>query len=303
MKKLLLAAFAIFAFSPLYAKKVNLEMNLEKGATYYQNMNTDMVVGMNLMGFDMDMNMVMKFGCSFTVTDVTDEGYEMSVAYDRVATCFDMAMFSMSYDSDSPDETKMPGLKILGSMIGQSFDITMSRKGAILDVRNIENLTAAINKAIEEAGLSEEQKERMASQMGQVMDPEALVHNMISSGAVFPDVPVSKGDSWEKASTSSLPFAMTTEAQYRFEGKKRGKWLITGQSNTGGTNREMAKINMNDVSMDLSGKITTTLSFDSKTGWIHQSEATVNFMGSVDVKSASVPVSVSGTMTTEGGRK
>ena len=154
MKKIFLLLFATIWIFTLFtacnnsksgggSDVVELRLNLQKGKTYNYLMKTNMNMDMEVMGKPMNTVANMDFGFRMNVENIDSQhNYHLATTYDAIRFKMNAMGMDMGYDSKNPGDSTQENMmtsmfrKVFGSMVGQSFKITMSPKGEVVKVKD-----------------------------------------------------------------------------------------------------------------------------------------------------------------------
>ena len=272
MKKIFLLLLATVSIAILFpacnnsksGDAVDLKLNLKKGQTYTYGMK----MNMNMAAMS-DINM--DFGFKMKVEDVdAQNNYALLCSYDAIRFKMSMMGKDMGYDSKNVGDTTSENpqnqmfRKIFGSMVGQSFKMTMSQKGEVLKVEGLKDLVETMTQSMD---MPEDQKDKMREQMSQSFSEEQMKQTFSQGFSVFPDKPVKVGDSWKKnVSKNTSGIAMNQEVTYTVK-EITDKAVVLSLSGVIKSSKDenAASAKIDDMSGDLKG----TMEMDRASGMIH----------------------------------
>jgi hypothetical protein len=135
----------------------------------------------------------------------------VSLTFDRVSRAMDMQMFATQFDTDDPEfEEADPQLKvILNNMVGESMTMEVDGAGQLAAFSGMDDIRKKIaEKAVMNMQWSQMEHEFNDEIAGNRWGRESL--------QVFPNKPVSVGDSWTGTTESPHPMlgTMVTESTY-----------------------------------------------------------------------------------------
>jgi hypothetical protein len=142
----------IVASCDAVAAPMKLELKLEKGKTYYQRIVTEQRVTQTIMDQQQVIEQSVGNGMKLEVLDMDRQGNM------RVRNTF---IWSMSRQNgpmgkteyDSSKQTAPPaGSEPLAALLGQSYIVTLSPTGQVLDANGIEELKEAVHKKLPPGG-------------------------------------------------------------------------------------------------------------------------------------------------------
>ena len=250
---------------------VDLKLNLIKGQTY----NYGMKANMNMAAIsDIDMD----FGFKMKVEDVdAQNNYALVCSYDAIRFKMNVMGKDLGYDSKNVGDTTHENpqnqmfRKIFGSMVGQSFKMTMSQKGQVLKVEGLKDL---VESTVQSMDLPEEQRDKMRQQMSQSFSEGQMKETFSQGFSVFPDKPVKLGDSWKRNVTKSTSgIAMNQEVTYTVKEINANTVVLSLTGDITSSKDNGATVTKID---DMSGDLKGTMEMDRSSGMIHVGNMDMN---------------------------
>ncbi|GET23276.1 DUF6263 family protein [Prolixibacter denitrificans] len=283
MKKLILSTIVALsvAFS-CQAKKTELSLHLQQGKSYTQVMNSHINIDQQVQGRQMKIQMDIKGSMTYHVTAVTAAGYDMDVQYDSLSMSMQMPMGNRSFSSESNDPSDIFS-SILKSMKNRPFQVKMTPKGKITEVKNLDKLFESMFADFPQ--LPEQQKAQMKAQLVRSYGEDAFKGNVEMTLAIYPDKPVSKGDTWvvENKQKSGMPVEITTT--YTYKADEANDYLITGDSKLQTSNPDQfVENNGMQMKYNMDGTMTSEIRVDKTTGWIKEAKLKQEMQGTTTVK-------------------
>ncbi len=262
-------------------EKNNLILNLEQDKEYKQVTNSKMTIIQEFGGEQIEMKMDIQGGMTFLVKSANDQGYDMEVSYNKLSMTMESQFGSMVFDSDSNDEGDVFS-NLLSQMQDKPFELTMSKKGKVTHIKNIEQLWESTINTLDH--ISEQEKEQIATQIKEAYGEEALMGNMEMVVGIFPAHPVTKNDKWTITTNlqSGMPAKMTTE--YELIEVNSDYFILKGNSVIK-TDEEDAYVESNGMSMryELEGTMLSDIKLDRQTGWIIEAKAEQTIEGEAHI--------------------
>jgi hypothetical protein len=156
---------------------------------------------------------------------------------------------------------------MLSKMTDKSFQLTLSKKGEVQGVKNLDEIMNAAFDAI--GDMPEAQKEQLKKQLSSSYGENAFRGNMGSMLTIFPAQPVEAGDSWTSSLKLEAGMVLNMDMVYTFIGEEDGYYLVSGEG-TLATPEKGASIETNGMlmSFEMGGTMKSDLRIDKKTGWI-----------------------------------
>lgn len=283
MKKLLL--LTIVALSVAFtcqAKKTELSLHLQKGKAYTQVTNSHVTIDQEVQGQQMKMVMDIKGSMTYKVTAVTAAGYDMDVQYDSLGMSMQMPQGAMDFSSEKNDASDVFS-SVLKAMKNRPFQVTMTTKGKITGVKNLDKLFDSMFEGFPQ--LPEQQKAQMKAQLVRSYGEDAFKGNVEMTLAIYPDKPVATGDTWviENKQKSGMPIEITTT--YTYKANEANNYLITGDSKIKTTNPDQfVENNGMQMKYNMTGTMTSEIKVDKTTGWVREANLKQEMQGTTTVK-------------------
>ena len=187
---------------------VTLEYRWSKGEVIrYRFVQEATTTITGLPGGAMDMHVTMSQVLRTTVDDVTADGTAtLSYLYESARFEMKSPMGVMVYDSESKDAPAAGALpealrRSMSPLIGESFVVVMTRLGR---VEKLEGMDRVIDKMVKSLPPDPSMTQMVQSLKNSFSD-DALSGIFGQSHSMFPDRPLSSGDSWENQSTATNP--------------------------------------------------------------------------------------------------
>jgi len=267
-KFFLTAIIAAFVMTSA-AAQTTLQLNLQKGETYYQSSKANPVITISIQGMSIAISTLTDSKLAYKVVNVEGDNYEMEVKYERIKNSTTTPQVSLSYSSEDPKDAISSAF---AEITKHSFNVKMNKYGEILEVRNYDKL---IDTAISQnSNLFDTEKQ----QIMQTFSEDLFKQSMGSLFAIYPKTAVTKGGNWETASaTTAGGVSINATAKYT---------LIESNNNYNKVSGTYTLKNAPDaepiydpsmggsVKYKLSGTGDAEIILDATSGWI--TEATMN---------------------------
>lgn len=191
-----------------------LRLSLNQGEVMNERLEAtiQMVIGEGSRAIEMSVGAVM--GMRYEVKGIDSVGnYAMTMSYTKVGMKTSVPSRGMTIEGSSDDESGNESSAVCRLLIDKPFHMTIAPNGALVDVD-----TRAMREALERetlAGANPQAAEAMKAQIADSFGEESIRYNLSMTSAVFPDRPVSVGDSWErKASVVQNKMPMDISIRY-----------------------------------------------------------------------------------------
>jgi len=269
MKKLLLILISVFIVATCHAQKHTLALNLVKGSTYAQKMTANTSIIQTIGSQQMDTKIMILGQLEYKVKDIQNEMYDMEVSYKSLEMSLSLSAGTQQWSSDKNDESDIMST-ILAAMIDRPFGIRLTKAGKVLEVKNIEALFAHIFDKFPQ--LSEAQQEQLKAQLMKSYGEKAFKGNLEMSLAIFPDVPVTPGDSWLINTQLESTIDAKISTTYTFSDMQNAYYTIRGVSDMKTVDSETYfETNGMSIKYDLTGSMVSEIKVSSQTGWVNES--------------------------------
>ncbi len=259
-----------------------LQWKLPKGKTYYQRTMSDQQITQSMMGQQMKIEQGTGTGLKLQVLDVDAQG-NMRIQYTYLWTRFKqanpMAQISVDYDSARKPAAVPAGAEGFAALVGQSYTVTMTPRGRVLDVNGVEQLKQAVLKKMPPGA----QADPTAGALMVYIEKDPLKQMTEVRMAVYPDEPVSPGASWGKEVTMTVGFPMTIQAKRTLQKVEAGVATIGTVATIRtdpGKPMEMGGMKM---SFDLSGTQEDTAQVAAATGVIISDKGRQQLKGEIKI--------------------
>jgi hypothetical protein len=283
MKKTLILITLLIAGITVYGQKVALTLNLVQGQTYYNTSSSKLLIVETING--QQMNIVTTIGgkVAHKVTAVKDSVYEMEVSFQSMAMHIEIMDKVIDFNSEKKDENDVFS-KIMATMINKPFLMTLSNRGRVLAINNIENLyTHAFDNFPQ---VTEEKRKQVAAQLKQAFGPESLKGNMEESFAFSPDNKVAVNDKWVVNTALKSAISVNIKTTYTLKEITANAYLVHGDgAMTSKRDSEYGIVTGMPVRLiDGTGTVLAELKLDKATGWVTESKITKIVKGIMDIK-------------------
>jgi hypothetical protein len=262
--------------------QTSLSLNLIQGREYRQVMNGKIAMTQNFNGQEINVKMVIKGNIVYLVKSVNATSFDMDVKYESVGMEMQLPQGTMKFSSENPSEQDVFS-QVLAGMINKPFQLQIAKNGKINFVKNIESLfTAAFEKFTQ---LSEAQKEQIKSQLLQTYGDKAFANNIEMSTAIFPDKPVTIGETWVVETKIETAMAANIRTTYKFIEDKPEYRQIHGDAVITSANKgEYTMTNGMEMKFDVQGSMVSDIKVDRTTGWILEANIVQNLTGNAHIK-------------------
>lgn len=283
-------------------KMVLLRMRLKKGKTYKVYVETDQIIHQTMQGKEMETKQQIGFGFDFTTLDVARNGnMKVKVTYNTIRFRMRNPMgATVLYDSTKPDPPTNPMVKGFAGLKGQSFQVSFTPMGSVLEISGLDTLITNIIKSLK---LPPGPKAKMAEdQLKKQFGNEAMKEMMENMMSIYPKNKVGVGSTWSKRVVVKSGFPLIMDSTYKLTAYKGENAVLDVMSKVY-PNPKGKPLFMGPVSMRyaLGGTQKGTSEVSTKTGMsavalLHQQMAGSMHLKTNEGKSMTMPMRIKSTV-------
>ena len=284
MKRIFILIITLVAFTLCQAQNVDLSLKLEKGKVYKQvirsKINTVQRIDIQIVkGVELEDIMTTTGIMNFFVKDINETGYLMAVTFDSLDISIQMPQTFQGYSSGAMNPND-PFAPILEAMKQITFEIVMSKKGKVIEIRNLEVVWNAV--VDQSKGLSETQREQFKTYLMQVYGDDAMKDNIEMVTAIFPDKPVNKGDKWtvDTDLDPTLFLGTNVSTNYHLTDLTPDYALIIGTADFKTDDKDLSGEYADEMAVTRESEIKV----DKNTGWIIEAKINQEIKGNINVE-------------------
>lgn len=281
-KKIYSLLACIFVLTATHAQTMELCLNLKEGREYQQNSESSMTIVQDLGEQTMEIFMIVKGKMTYKVTGVGEKEYEMNVKYESVSLSMEMPQGKVEFSSEQPGEDDIFS-QILSEMVGKPFQVSMTRTGRVKEVKNIDKMIESIFKNFK--GLSAAEVKQFKAQLMKAYGEKAFRGSIEMVTAIYPDKPVSIGESWIVKTKLESGMLVDLKTNYTLEANEADHNLIRGVSEIETLDKD-SYIEVDGVAVryDLKGEMHSEIKVNKSTGWIVEAKISQHISGSASLK-------------------
>ena len=263
-------------------EKLSIRLSLKEGETYNLKVLTEQKISVDDQG---DMEQTVEIGYKFNVEKIGEDG----VIYGTVT--YSSFYYSHSggleadvvYDSTNPSGDVPLMVKDFAFMTGKSFKIELTPVG---EINSIEGVKELVEEALDTIDIKDEgDRELFEENIEHNFSFKSVKEILKNYFFIYPEDPVSQGDSWEKEIVNSTGFPMVLNNIWKFASVEEGILNLELDSKIS-TNPEGYPIQIEHFILDfevISGEQKGNLKLNEKTGWIEKGEITQNINGDIGI--------------------
>ncbi|MCS6820791.1 MAG: DUF6263 family protein [Microscillaceae bacterium] len=271
------------------AQTTTLKLNLEKGKTYFQRIDTEQKIAQNILGQNVDMTQTIGLGYKIDVLNKDSKGnMTWKITYNTVKMTQESAVTG-KIEFDSEKSTQVDASNPLGmamrALVGQTLEVVINSLGEITDVKGTEQM---IESMIEKMGVtSEAQKQQMRESMKKEYGKDAVKNSFEGSFGFYPEKPVKIGDTWVRKAKKMGMQSMVLENTFKLLEIKNGMAKIEVNSKISPNTEDK-----NETKSEFSGKQTGFQWVDLKTGWVKDANLKQDLKGKVNFQGMDVEMNI-----------
>lgn len=273
----------ILSFLSLFswAQRYQLELQLEKGASYSQYMEADVSSIAKADNKDVHTDMGVKGLMTFEVMDIIDSVYLLEAYYESIEWTMDLPNKSLKFSSEIEKEGDVVSM-LFEAMTYNPFELKLSKTGKVLEIKNLDSVIFA---ALDEFELGQTEREGFYNQLHENFNESSVKSSIELATAMFPNAPVAIGEKWAKQTTikSLVPLKLTMI--YELKEVTPTQYVIQGSAKIQTVDKD-ATIEMGGMylSYNLQGSLINELTIDRATGWTKKGGSRQVMKGTCTIK-------------------
>jgi hypothetical protein len=279
MVKITLILAIIFCFTACEApEKVDIRLNLEEGAVYKMQMDTEQDIEQNVMGQQHQLTNTVSALIVYTVNEVTEDAYHVTVSYDDYY--FEIASPSISIVVEKGVEYQKGDneiaffQKILSRLFEHSFELKINKEGQVLESKGLD---FALGQIFSEMDIEMDEEQDLVAQFEDMFGKEGVMGSFEVITTAFPERAVAKGEKW----TTSLDavgtaYPMHMETVWVLEDFDENTITLMGEATMTTTDDELLSPELPDnvhTDIKIDGTQSTQLKVNRHNGWIIEGES------------------------------
>jgi hypothetical protein len=297
MKKISLLVILMMGLIAASAEKP-MQLNLEKGKTYYQVISTQNTIVQQPQGMSIELEMGINQTLAYKVVDVKDSLFFTEITLSKLKTSIKSPFGIMEFSSESIDLTDKTS-QILAELSRHPFHATLTQSGRIVKIDVDSLLKAAINAS---SGLDDDEKVSMTKQILDSYGEKSIRQGMESSLAFYPPAQVEKGSRWTTRRTLENIVTFTSDNQLEITDVTGDSYTIRCLSQMSiPENSAPTSMNGMDAKCSLNGTSEGSITVSKATGWVISSSMSQALKGTIDIlPNAQVPQGMQVPLTLKG---
>lgn len=301
MKKIFTTAIALGTGLVLMAQtSAELKLNLEKNKTYRVKSNTEQNITIVVGGNSQQVETKSISSISFKPKAIGADFIQADVQFDTTITKVSMPateMNSTKPGSISSTNTAEVMNYIYNRYSKLVFNVKLSLSGKVLEISNIKALADDFNKSLDSL---QGQIAMQKGQLAQLVSEAAVKGNIESITGYLTGKQVNVGDKWTSNLTMSASgMGMTIASNYKLKKLTGTLAEISGESTIEPSSSEPTQLNGMPVKYDIRGLGKSTVTADTKSGWVKKSSSKIHLQGNMTVTAQGndmqIPVEIDST--------
>ena len=296
----LVLTILMLASTTVDAKKIKLQLKLNKGDKFTIEMTSKQDMNQTIMGMDQNVKVNMTYDYLFEVKEMDKSSYTIDVTYTKIQYKQESMMGDVEYDSENIPEGELDeSIKLYNALMGQKFSAKINTKGEILEIIGSDDM---INSIIKKMDLKkEETKATMIEGVKTQYNKENLKSDLSKIIICFPSKKLKSGDTWKENKELRGNFTVDSENIWKLNSIDDNTIELEINSKLSPVKDAGPVIAMGmEITQKISGDEKGTAILDKKTGLISEFVKTQNLSGTVFVKSEQLPEDMSWPITIKG---
>ena len=302
MKNIFLFTLGFLFVCSAGAQQYALQLNLQKGQTYYQQTKGTMQIQQTINGQQMNITTIIAGKAAYTVVGLNEDVYQLELRFLSLEIDLRSGTFILKASSESRDSGNKLSL-LYKKLTKEVFTVYMHKNGAVKEITGTDSVFANLLKDVD---ATEEQKGQLLNQMNQSFGAAALKSNIEMSTHIFPDKKVNVHDTWTKSISLNAIVPGTINASFRLNAATPTEYILSGQAQlVAEDNDNYVNMNGMDTKYLLNGTMLSQIKADAKTGWIKEFKQEQTLGGTIQIKDnpqvpggLTIPMEIKTTYTT-----
>lgn len=276
MKALLIFSCLIFSGMKIPEGEVILTCQFKPNDQFTWVQFKKQSVKQTIMGMDHEMHNNMHGEYLLKVIEVTAGSARIEAQFIRLKTTSKSIVGNMILDSEGAPE--LTETKLVRTVIGKTFYVTIDESGDVRKIEGAKNVTAGL----EDVPVEGQTQEIMVSVLRQFLSEPALKANFKEIFIGYPATPLKQGDKWKTRHQPGMSFPIMLENTWSIAEILPANITLNGDGVITTTDKEsFIEFAGIKVKSDLSGKQTVKTSINLKTGWPSKQDATAELRGTM----------------------
>ncbi len=272
---LLLMSICLSCDTTLY----DLKYNLNEGETYSQVIIYKIDLSQHGKGQDINMKSDMMTESTYKVVEVDKEGnYLLEIRFTQFEYKINTPYGNIEMDSRNPGSDLYS--YVLSELMKESFQMTMSEKGEILNIQGLDNYFERVLNGIED--LDPAEKMTVKKMLEGAYDKNTFKSTLALTSSMFPENKVKKGDRWENTVVFDKGVKANLENKWKLEKAGKEFYFISGKASAEAIETDATYGQV--MNYNIEGDQDSEFKIDKNTGWIIEASISQSFYGSISAK-------------------
>ena len=276
LKQVFTLLFALMMPVALLASDINLKLNVDKGTDAKYNSTTEQVITQTINGMQQVINQHQIFEYTISILGkATNGNLETKVTFNRIAVDMKMQGMEMSFDSEdkSGKAPANPQFLVFKAMVDKSVTATISPLGKILEVKGVQEMR---NQMISETGGAQAEQT-----IGAAITEESIKQMFAGAFITYPEKAINANSTWTENQTIENQFVLNTINSYSVLSLNDNKAQLSLSATMSTVPGNKSNMQGMEVTYNLFGTTSGTISVNSKTGMITESSIEQNINGNI----------------------
>ena len=286
-------------------EKLELRLRLKQGDTYRLKTTVEQRINQTVGADARATEQTFAVGYRMTVESVDADGnMKASTKYDSVLFRQKGPAGAVEYDSVHPPKQVPQAARPFAALVGLGFSTTITPTGRITAVEGLEAMFAEMLRKLElpEGPAKAAVRKTLAEQFGE----EAMKQSLQNMFALYPEMPVAVGETWERRVVVTKGFPVVIDGAYTLTSRADGVARVAVKA-TISPNDAAGPVELGTGKMgyELRGEQSGTAEVDEATGWTRSLTTTqllggtLRFQGAGGVAEVTSPVTIQEKVTLE----
>lgn len=276
-KQVFTLLFALMVPVALLASDINLRLNVDKGTDAKYNSTTEQVITQTINGMQQVINQNQIFEYTISILGKGTEGnLEAKVTFNRIAVDMKMQGMEMSFDSEDESSTSPanPQFLVFKAMVDKSVTATISPLGKIIEVKGVEEMR---NQMISETGGGAQAEQTI----GAAITEESIKQMFAGAFITYPEKTINANSTWTENQTIENQFVLNTINSYSVLSLNNNEAQLSLSATMSTVPGNKSNMQGMEVTYNLFGTTSGTISLNPKTGMITESSMEQNITGNI----------------------
>lgn len=266
-------------------------LRLKEGATFRTRVSSDQTITLTIQGKNVDVLRMIDVGYKMTVQKVVDNGdATLKMDYDSIYVMEKSPGVTIEYDSAQPRPIT-PLARYLTAVVGQSFTVTLSPLGKVVDIQGIPKIVEALKTEQAKTQLPPQVQEAIGSGIEQGFGEATTRASLEGITQFYPQTPIKVGGSWSDKRIDKLGGGrINQEDTFTLISRQNGRSKVEARATSRiDPESEGLQIGLAGSCKDGQGSSTTTMEVDETTGWPVSSDVRSTLTGSLEPLAGAQP--------------